>query len=447
MPIKNATKSTEIHKLLADMLNVNLLTCNNFVLTKTYADTLNEIIIRSTRTYVIQLNAEHKIDAELDPILAQKQSVHIVGLPEAMKSCVRLKMLLTIDTIQQNGGTNADYLLYQSIAGKSFEYIKTVLTAIEMILRPTQREYSEFSDFVSYLTTQEIAALQMGLRDADTLKTELYRLIDTPIFFPYCTIACYSVLCELPVDCRPIEELCQLLVQCDGMPDEVKEIILKYVMTRLHKHRLISTKFIAILLPYIQQMSQPNCLNELRLVAAQFVCHIVNNWSDQIQSQTMAMQLFGILFTLVSDDDSDVRDIIAELVVQHRPAKCISHRDVDTDLKGIDVCVSTVAEELIFNFINGRFEMMCAELDVPIWRLWVELLRHQLRAFQSNGTNYLDDEMEVFDKNESNVYAEPVLVCKRIYEHLKNVVPRNCANEIGDNLEAFQRQNHLTLNC
>lgn len=443
MPIKNPTKSNEIHRLLADMLNVNLLKCNNFVLTKTYADTLNEIIIRSTRTCVIRLNDEHRIDADLDPILAQNQSVHIVGLPEAMKSCVRLKLLLTVDRIQRNESANTDYLLYESIAGKSYEYIRTVLTVIETILRPIQSKESEFFDFLTYLTAQDIVALQTGLRDVDTLKIELYRLIDEPIFYPYCTIACYAVLCELPVDNRPpIDGLCQLLGQCDGKPDEVKEIILKYVMTRLDKHQHIADEFVTFLLAYIQKISQPNCSNELRLVAARFVCDIVNNWPDKIKSQENAMQLFDILFTLVSDDDSDVRDIIGELMVQHAAANDSSHCGIDMDnFKGIGICVSTVAEELICKFINRRFEVLCVELGVPIWRLWIELLRQQLRACQSNEMQYLDDDIEVFDKNESNVFAEPILLCKRIYEHLKMLVPRDCGIDIGDNIEEFQRQN------
>lgn len=438
-------KNNELKRLYQPLIELNLFACQNFVLIKTYADTLNQIIVRLPRN---EISASNEIHHMLNGILMHKQSVHIIGLPEAMKSCIILKLLLTVDLISE-----PSYTLYESIADKSFEYIKTILGINRIILSATSIdniivvEEIDINNFINYLTTTEIDILKNNLQKSEKLITELYDLIDEPIFYPYCTIMCYSMLCEMNINKQQfsIENHLILLEHCINEPDEVKTVILKYILTYFDSSNQMTIDYLNKLLKFIQKFSHPNCTDDLRVVAATFICHIVNNyWSHCIETKELLLLLFNILLSLVCDDECDIREIIGKLMMKLVPINCIIKNDgISSDYyySSFNSVISTVAEKLLCHFICTTFEQLhlLQKFNSFTWKLLLELFEQQMNEFYSlnentNG-NCLDNDIEIFDKNELNVFGEPLIICKIIYNHLQKYVMNDNSMMIDEKRE------------
>lgn len=418
-------KFNELKIVFQKLIDLNLLKCQNFVLIKTYADTLNQIIVRLPRNERVSTNEMHHF---LNLILMHKESVHIIGLPEAMKSCILLKLLLTVDHLAES-----NYLLYESIDDKSFEYIKTILSINEIILSSSSSDINEIdiNNYIKYLTPIEIEMIKKRLQKCTKFESALYHLIERPIFYPYCTIMCYSILCEMNMDTNfSVDNHMKLLHNCNNEPDDVKKVICKYILTYLDKSRTeMNAEYLFNFCKFIQKYSHPNCSDDLRIVAANFICHIVNSyWPYCIATKENLLLLFNILLSLVCDDECDIREIIGKIMIKLLPFNCMTSDNITLyDYSSFKSVISTVAEKLLCAFICTTFEGLQNQFKSNTWKLLLQLLQQQLNEFHNNNDdnmdeNCLDNDIEIFDKNELNVFGEPLMICKIIYRYLQMYV-------------------------
>lgn len=111
-----------------------------------------------------------------------------------------------------------------------------------------------------------------------------------------------------------------------------------------------------------------------------------------------------IVLLLLRDECLPVRQHTSKFVQN------IVHKDYAPE---IDPILSSLAEEQFIDWLNTRFRLL--NLENP-WNAWIRLIEIQLEKIAVEHKNDVD---EVFDKSESNMFGETILVCKKMYRRLE----------------------------
>lgn len=116
-------------------------------------------------------------------------------------------------------------------------------------------------------------------------------------------------------------------------------------------------------------------------------------------STTGSVLLFAdIILLLLRDECSDIRDTMSQFV-----------QWLQSDYSDCQPAVlPSLAEEHFIEWLDEQFRLL--SVDQP-WTVWIQLIKRQLDRRTTENEDVID---EVFDRSESNVFGEVVLVGKKL---------------------------------
>ncbi|XP_067637343.1 tRNA (32-2'-O)-methyltransferase regulator THADA isoform X3 [Eurosta solidaginis] len=350
-----------------------------------------------------------------------------------------LRLTLTFDAI-------LDYLLCPPLTHPTMqlEQAEVCLNIILLLLKPEEMDVFEFeiSDeeqfFVNVLDVEMRNHLSTELRESKVLHVTLKELLQKQQYYPECIMKAYAILSFLyNFDFT----LSQLLKESKKHTGDVKSAIAMCVERLVDDQGGIDSKFSKSCLEYLLEISQawnPDCL---RYKAAQILSHIAVHFEKALDKKKLSFcRLYiGLTLTHLMDDDFDIRDYTAEIVLNNLPEEV-----------GMPWVVPTMVQRLFLQSIADQLETMRAD-DNYIMDI-IKIIKETLTVgtggsmdtndddgtATSNSSNSSDtsttSDMDIFDKNEANVYAEPrkaLLDAIVVFETTFKLRPRiiNCLKE------------------
>lgn len=139
-------------------------------------------------------------------------------------------------------------------------------------------------------------------------------------------------------------------------------------------------------------------------------------------SSVASLSLFGdIVLLLLRDECSDIRETISQVV------QCLRFEHFN----GEAVLLPSLAEDHFIDWLDNQFRLF-DDSEKP-WTVWTQLIEMQL---ERNITENEDVADEVFDKCETNVFGEVVLVCRKLMKKVHQILTESdlCAKDVKDTL-------------
>lgn len=204
-----------------------------------------------------------------------------IGHPQAIKSCVLLKLLLVVrcnaelitsTNIKQNENS---FLLYCSFDDHhSYEYIETVLNVMILVLADNGELYDEEDDyeftsseldFLQILSNEHSQAISTYIQNSNEIKLTLDKLVNDVRFYPMHTIKAYIILSKLSPAYKTVDELETLLSLTNNKPDDFKNAILNLITASMKNTKIqLNPQFINNLLHTLRTVIQSYSLDKLR---------------------------------------------------------------------------------------------------------------------------------------------------------------------------------------
>ncbi|XP_018794647.1 PREDICTED: thyroid adenoma-associated protein homolog [Bactrocera latifrons] len=314
-------------------------------------------------------------------------------------------------------GALSDYLLCPPLthATMHLEQAEVCLNVILLILGPEEMDLSEFEisheeqRFVRALPVEMRDSLAAELRQSKALHATLKELLPKPLYYPECVMKAYAILSLLD---NFDFTLSHLLKESRKHTGDVKSPLTMCVERLVIKQGGVDSKVSLSYLEYLLEISQawnPDCL---RLKAAQILSHIAVHFNKALEKKKLPfVRLFiGLTLALLMDDDFEIRDYTAKIVVNNL-----------ADDIGLKSVVSTMAQRLFLQSIADQLEEMRADDNyiIQIFKVINETATLGIGADEdvNNATNGSSSgsnssastvgDLEVFDKNEANIFAEP----------------------------------------
>ncbi|XP_055912473.1 thyroid adenoma-associated protein homolog [Eupeodes corollae] len=311
-------------------------------------------------------------------------------------------------------GALSDFLLSPPITHESV-YLEQAETCLNIIILVLNKKRSITEDLEEYeITDAEIAFmkvlpddmlddLQKELRTSKKLHATLKTVIQTPKFYPECAMKAYAALSQLDVFDFT---LTQLIKESKNHPGDVKSP-LTLCVERLVLKKGIEFKISQLCLEYLIEITQswnPDCL---RLKASNILPHIAIHFPTALEKKKLKFvkEFISLMLSMLMDEDFDVRNNTTKIVLS------LPKEDL-----GIENVLSTMAQRLFLQYTADLLNAMKADDDYLI-DVFKAVAESQLTAANidpsdgnastiSNSTS--NGDLEVFDKNEANVFAEPL---------------------------------------
>ncbi|XP_014094580.2 tRNA (32-2'-O)-methyltransferase regulator THADA [Bactrocera oleae] len=314
-------------------------------------------------------------------------------------------------------GALSDYLLCPPLthATMQLEQAEVCLNVILLILRSEEMDLSEFEisheeqRFVRALPAEMRDNLAAELRQSKALHVTLKELLPKPLYYPECVMKAYAILSLLD---NFDFTLSHLLKESKKHTGDVKSPLTMCVERLVLKHGGVDSKVSQSCLEYLLEISQawnPDCL---RLKAAKILSHIAVHFNKALEKKKLRfVRLFiGLTLALLMDDDFEIRDYTTKIVVNN----------IADDI-GMKSVVSTMAQRLFLQSIADQLEEMRVDDSyiIEIFKAINETVTLGIgddedsnnstngSSSGSNGSASAFCDLEVFDKNEANIFAEP----------------------------------------
>ncbi|XP_037935306.1 thyroid adenoma-associated protein homolog isoform X2 [Teleopsis dalmanni] len=314
----------------------------------------------------------------------------------------------------------SDSLLNLNINEKNIEQTETCLNIILLLLlKKHSNAYvmSEFEftahelQFVRILTADARDIIITEIKQSKKLDSILKELVLLPIYYPECTTKAYAILSFLDHFNYTLENL---ITESNKYPSDVKTS-LAMCIERFVVSQGVDEKVSQAVLEYLTEISQPWQPDFLRFKASHILYEIHEHFWKALKNKNIRFvrSYINLLLSLIMDDDSDIRDNASNIVL----------KNLDVDMENV---VSTMAQRLFLQAIADVLLSTKAsdEYIIDIFNIITDIYSPN----QSNNNDIKNSEivtdLEVFDKNEVNVFAEPIKV---IYDII--VVFKNSFNE------------------
>ncbi|XP_017474797.1 PREDICTED: thyroid adenoma-associated protein homolog isoform X1 [Rhagoletis zephyria] len=312
-------------------------------------------------------------------------------------------------------GALSDYLLCPPLTHNTmqFEQTEVCLNIILLLLRNVEMDVSEFEisndelRFVRALPTAMRDNLATELRQSKALHATLKELIQKTLYYPECVMKAYAIMSYLD---HFDFALSQLLKESKKHPGDVKSPLTMCVERVVLKQGGVDSKVSQSCLEYLLEISQawnPDCL---RLKAAQILSHIAVHFNKALEKKKLPfLRLYiGLTLALLMDDDFEIRDYTAKIVLNNIT------EDLGMSMTSV---VATMAQRLFLQSTADKLEAMRADDNyiLDIFKIINEALSLGIGADEdssgsmngSNSSSSTTGDLEIFDKHEANVFAEP----------------------------------------
>ncbi|XP_037051446.1 thyroid adenoma-associated protein homolog [Bradysia coprophila] len=411
-------------------LNLNVLDSNNFVLVRVYVDSIIEILRRigSSKVSETDLSASLvKVTGFLSTVLSEHQN-NSIGFPLALKSCLVLHSMINIHQIHQLS-------FVQNLFQRPYEYVEAALNIILLVLNHTGPDniFDRFEcdrnerQFLDYLTIGQQESLRHSIIGAEQLISELNRIIDDETtFYPFCTVKAYTVLGDLNLHTVSEDDLLDLIeIRTVDQIDDVKASIVQYAGNHLSKFfGTMSEASVMRLLTKLREMASPDGSDELRSSVSLVVSKMYRTWS----STTSVLLFADIVLILLRDECSDIRDTMSQFVQysSYKPA-----------------VLPSLAEEQFIDWLDQQLELLNTEKP---WTVWRQLITKQFDRKSSENEDTID---EVFERSESNVFGEVVLVCRKLMGKFHKSLTESglSAEDVDENIRSIESDWPELSNC
>ncbi|XP_073835373.1 thyroid adenoma-associated protein homolog isoform X2 [Musca autumnalis] len=319
----------------------------------------------------------------------------------------------------------SDYILEPPVTLLPLEQAETCLNIMLLVLaeNPHDEEMlAEFEmlpievQFIKSLSEDSLKELAAQLRNSKALEIALKKLLEIPKYYPEAAKKAYAILSQL----KHFDfTLTQLLDKAKKHKNDVKSAMTMCVERVLQKQGVnydCAQKCLEYLIE-IANPSQPYCL---RIKAANSLKHIAVHYPKCLELKRLDfINLYiKLVLDLLMDDDSDIRDASAKLVVNCLTTEIDLYlgnnwKHQSLKLKSQDNVVSTVVQRVFLQYTADlllRYEAS----DDYIKDIFTIIVKHYVlaqNAETSHNTPSLID-VEIFDKSEANDFAEPFTVVK-----------------------------------
>ncbi|XP_054727416.1 thyroid adenoma-associated protein homolog isoform X1 [Anastrepha obliqua] len=310
-------------------------------------------------------------------------------------------------------GAISNYLLCLPLthASMPLEQAEVCLNIILLLLKVGELDVAEFEIsneeqwFVQTLAPEIREKLAIELRRSKVLHGILKDVLKKDVFYPECVMKAYAILSSMD---HFDFTLNQLLNESKKHPADVKSALTMCVERAVLNQGGVDSKISQSCLEYlleIAQASNPDCL---RLKAAKILSHIAVHFYKALEKKRLSfLRLYiGLTLALLMDDDSEIRDFTAKVVLTNLPESI-----------GLTNVIATMAQRLFLQSTADKLEAMRADDNyiLDIFKLINETLSLGIStdddsnssANSSNSGSSTAGDLEVFEKHEANVYAEP----------------------------------------
>ncbi|XP_055381327.1 thyroid adenoma-associated protein homolog isoform X2 [Condylostylus longicornis] len=152
------------------------------------------------------------------------------------------------------------------------------------------------------------------------------------------------------------------------------------------------------IMQYVKSISQPWNNYSLRLTSSLILKHLFNVFVDNIKlkDETFVSEFSSVVLCLLMDDDIDIRENISKLVLEFCPEYSSKYQNI----------ISTFAQKIFIERLSElliKFNGYDINLVRRIFCHIIVILTGESETQCENENN----DLEVFDKNEINIFAEP----------------------------------------
>ncbi|KAG4069844.1 hypothetical protein HA402_009551 [Bradysia odoriphaga] len=212
--------------------------------------------------------------------------------------------------------------------------------------------------------------------------------------------------------------------------DDVKASIVQYAGNHLSKFfGTMSEANVMRLLTKLREMASPDGSDELRNSVSLVVSKMHRTWST-----TTSVLLFAdIVLILLRDECSDIRDTMSQFVQWIRSEEYSSFSPV----------LPSLAEEQFIDWLDQQFQLLNTEKP---WTVWTQLVRKQLDRKSAENEDVTD---EVFERSESNVFGEVVVVCRKLMGKFHKSLTESglSAQDVDENVRSIESDWPELSNC
>ncbi|KAJ6646380.1 Thyroid adenoma-associated protein like [Pseudolycoriella hygida] len=403
-------------------LNLSILSSNNFVIIKVYVDTIIEIFTRISKVsdeniFINERSASFNIINEF--ICSTFTNSHnAIGFPLALKSCLVLHLIMNVSNIE-----SLNFL--QDLPLKPYEYVDAALTIILLVLHHTSPEiiFERFEcdrnelQFLEHLPFHIKQSFRQAIIRSQQLISHLNGIIDDEAkFYPFCTVKAYNVLSELNLSAMSDGELTEVIERRTvDQIDEVKASIVTYASNHLGT---MSEENVVRILRKLRELAAPDGSEELRIS----ISVIISKLQGQLSSPTSLLLFGDIMLLLLRDESSEIRETISQVI------QSLQKDRIDCAF----TVLPSLAEEKFIDWLDEQFGQWNIENR---WTMWIQLIQMQMDKSSTESEEVVD---EVFEKCESNVFGEVVLLCKKLLNKLRESLSNLDRNYVKETLNSIQ---------
>lgn len=311
-------------------------------------------------------------------------------------------------------GALSDFLLSPPITHESI-YLEQAETCLNIIILVLNKKRTLTEDLEEYeLTEAEIAFMKVlsddmldqlhdELKSSKKLHATLKDVTQMPKFYPECAMKAYAALSQLD---NFDFTLTQLIKESKKHPGDVKSP-LTLCVERLVLKKGIEFKTSLMCLEYLIEITHswnPDCL---RLKASNILPHIAVHFPTALQKKKLKFvkEFIGLMLSMLMDEDFDVRNNTTKVVLS-----------LPKENLGIANVLSNMAQRLFLQYTADLLNVMKADDDyiIAVFKAVAETQLAAANIDTSDGNastisnSTANGDLEVFDKNEANVFAEPL---------------------------------------
>lgn len=378
------------------------------------------------------------LNLQLDHVLVDRSTlpIHLIGRPDSTRSAVVLKLLIEINN-DNLSFYFARFVYNGALSRQSAEHIETILNVLLLMLIDDSKDTlsfelsDEFTDnelnVVEFLPGVQKSSICQQLKSNEQLKKELFNMASKSQFYPINSMKLLTVLSRLEVSETSVEALQELLQMCENQPDDYRNCVIKLIGSHIKVTDSASEwndELINSVLTCLHDAANPDSLDNLRYVELSSYSNITafngiplyfrvsaavcaNHLPASImlkhkEDQSQFLTYTDLILVLLRDDHYLVRD--------HATRRVMEITKWNDSAKTQTLPISSRAEEIFLNWIEAEIQSFDTALKM---KLWQALFERQLDLeFDTS------DVMEVFKKNEANLFGERLLTARLVYQKL-----------------------------
>ncbi|XP_065363222.1 tRNA (32-2'-O)-methyltransferase regulator THADA isoform X2 [Calliphora vicina] len=343
----------------------------------------------------------------------------ITNMPlEQAETCLNIMLLLLLKakTFNETNAASENVASTSAAAARTKELLDEA--AVVKVL-PEDYENNEILQefeimpheyqFVRILNDETMSELATELKESKALHLTLKEVVKLPLYYPEAAMKSYAVMSLLS---NFDFTLTSLLRESKKHPGDVKSPMMLCV-ERIVQSQGVEYKCAQLCLEYLTEISQPWQPDCLRFKAANLLVYIAVHYPKSLEKKRInfVRSFIRLMLNLLMDDDFDIRDFTAKIVLHCLPD--------DIELESV---VSTMAQRLFLQhtadlLLNYRMD---DTYILDIFKLITSCLTTQCLAKEDDGQNstpsssgsvsvaIASSDVEIFEKMEANVFAEPL---------------------------------------